>query len=309
MNDELNEEIFDEGLLDRIIDTISGKSAKGGQFAKNLKAYVKGDASAIKSPEQVDNLRKFERNIDRIKQKFDKLVGELGKDLTSAIGTPDEGPFKDVIDEFDSAVEGFHAAINRISVEIDKVDDTLPPKELPAPKEKTKQKSKDKSKDKPEDKPADASRSEDNEDSDGWDEHSWEDEDWDEKEPAVLEPGDGEEPEDGEYGFDDRGVYRKIKKPALPAGKPLNLSDQDQPAEAEDPFGSNWGGHETWEEDLTSSTNDFPPIPEIESNLDEEENDYKSPTFFDDDLDDLDQTPNLSENTKQILETWQRIIS
>jgi len=89
MNNKLNEEIFDEGLLDRIIDTIAGKSAKGGQFAKNLKAYVDGDASAIKSPEQVDNLRKFERNIDRIKQKFDKLVDELGTDLTSAIGTPD----------------------------------------------------------------------------------------------------------------------------------------------------------------------------------------------------------------------------
>jgi hypothetical protein len=127
MNDKMNEETVDEGLLDRIVDTIAGKSSKASQHATNLKAFFRGDKDAIGDPEQAENLRKFERNLHRIKEKFDKLIEELGDDLVSAIGVPDEGPFKDVVDEFDTAVNTLRDAIDNIAVKADKIDDALPP--------------------------------------------------------------------------------------------------------------------------------------------------------------------------------------
>ena len=126
MNDKMNEETVDEGLLDRIVDTIAGKSSKASQHATNLKAFFRGDKDAIGDPEQAENLRKFERNLHRIKEKFDKLIEELGDDLVSAIGIPDEGPFKDVVDEFDTAVSTLRDAIDNIAVKADKIDDALP---------------------------------------------------------------------------------------------------------------------------------------------------------------------------------------
>jgi enolase len=118
---------IDEGLLDRIVDTIAGKSSKAGQHAKNLKAFFHGDKDAIGDPKQAEDIRKFERNIHRIKEKFDKLIEELGEDLVSAFGTPDEGPFKEVIDEFDTAVSTLRDAIDKIAVKTDSIDDALPP--------------------------------------------------------------------------------------------------------------------------------------------------------------------------------------
>lgn len=120
---------IDEGLLDQIVDKIAGKTAKAGQLATNFSAFMRGDKDSIGDPEQAENIRKLERNIVRIKEKYEKLIQELGEDLTAAIGTPDEGPLKKVVDEFDDATQVMSQALASLSIEIDNADDMLPSEE------------------------------------------------------------------------------------------------------------------------------------------------------------------------------------
>ena len=118
---------IDEGLLDQIVDKIAGKTAKAGQLAKNFSAFMRGDKDSIGDPKQAEEIRKLERNIVRIKEKYEELIQELGEDLTAAIGTPDDGPFKKVVDEFDDATQVMSQALANLSIEIDNADDMLPP--------------------------------------------------------------------------------------------------------------------------------------------------------------------------------------
>ena len=118
---------IDEGLLDQIVDKIAGKTAKAGQLAKNFSAFMRGDKDSIGDPKQAEEIRKLERNIARIKEKYEELIKELGEDLTAAIGTPDDGPFKKVVDEFDDATQVMSQALANLSIEIDNADDMLPP--------------------------------------------------------------------------------------------------------------------------------------------------------------------------------------
>tara|TARA_B100000131_G_scaffold314518_1_gene351487 strand:- start:428 stop:1030 length:603 start_codon:yes stop_codon:yes gene_type:complete len=90
---------------------------------------MRGDKDSIGDPEQAENIRKLERNIVRIKEKYEKLIQELGEDLTAAIGTPDEGPLKKVVDEFDDATQVMSQALASLSIEIDNADDMLPSEE------------------------------------------------------------------------------------------------------------------------------------------------------------------------------------
>ena len=125
-----DENMIDEGLLDRVVDSLAGTSTKVSQMAKNFSALVlRGDKDAVVDPRQAASIRKFERNIHRIKKKFDKLIEELGEDLVSAIGKPDSGPLKGIVDDFDSAVSTFRDAIDELSVQMDKADDILPPED------------------------------------------------------------------------------------------------------------------------------------------------------------------------------------
>jgi len=294
MNDRTSEEITDEGLLDRIVDTLAGKSSKASQHATNLKAFFRGDKDAIGDPEQAENLRKFERNLHRIKEKFDNLIEELGDDLVSAIGIPDEGPFKDVVDEFDTAVNMLRGAIDNIAVKADKIDDSLPAAKPDA--KRFSRKDYENKKDNKKDTVKSANRK-----------------------------------QNDDYGFDDDGVFRAQTKQQTAADEEATESPDDRARRWRETH-AGWekdakdAGHETWEEDLAGSSIEsstdsederywdedeqswMPPLPDLVSDWDEddEENDYKSPTFFDDEL---DQSPNMTENTKNILNKWQKIIS
>jgi hypothetical protein len=220
MNDKMNEETVDEGLLDRIVDTIAGKSSKASQHATNLKAFFRGDKDAIGDPEQAENLRKFERNLHRIKEKFDKLIEELGDDLVSAIGVPDEGPFKDVVDEFDTAVNTLRDAIDNIAVKADKIDDALPSAK-PAAKRFSREEYENKK-----DKKKDTVKSDD------------------------QQQDDGDEFNADDYGFDDDGVFRAKPKPE-PASELDDVPDEEATESTDD---YDWREvHAGWEKDLASS--------------------------------------------------------
>jgi hypothetical protein len=299
MNDKMNEETVDEGLLDRIVDTIAGKSSKASQHATNLKAFFRGDKDAIGDPEQAENLRKFERNLHRIKEKFDSLIEELGDDLVSAIGIPDEGPFKDVVDEFDTAVNALRAAIDNIAVKADKIDDALPSKKT---------------------EPKRFSRE---------DYESKKDNSKDTAKSNTKKQDDEEEFRADDYGFDDDGVFRAQNKQKtateikdIPQGstdsyesEPIELPKLDQldpidtnaPNFVRDVDGS-WGEYISdddrtfyWNKDINESSWEYPDSVNPDSGSEHQS--------YWDEAEQGSMPASLTENTKITLSKWQKIIS
>jgi hypothetical protein len=88
---------------------------------------MRGDKESISDPDQTKNIKMLERNIDRMKKDFESMIKDLATDLTAAVGVPDDGPFKKVVDDFDDAVQTMRTALNNLSIKADDADDKLLP--------------------------------------------------------------------------------------------------------------------------------------------------------------------------------------